>query len=195
MSRQGTGLTRAQWLEAGQDILRDEGIDGVKLQALTTRLNISTGSFYHHFGNFDAYLEALATSYAAEQVEHYLVEARQRAGSDALARLVEVSRIVARERSRELSLAMRAWGRSDARAAQTVRQIDAVVLRFLEEIFLDLGFSAEQAAMRALLAFSVSAADIDPGILGRPLPAFAADIVRLLTSGAAAPERRRDEVS
>ena len=46
-------LGRNDWIASGQVILRKSGISAVKLSALTARLGVSIGSFYHHFTNFD----------------------------------------------------------------------------------------------------------------------------------------------
>ena len=50
-----TDLTPRDWLEAGQSLLRRGGLRALKLRRLATELNVSTGSFYHHFTDFDAY--------------------------------------------------------------------------------------------------------------------------------------------
>src|SRR6476661_8934302 len=59
-------LSRRDWILAGQEILREHGVSGVKLAQLTRRLNVSTGSFYHHFSNFDEYLGATAEAFSVD---------------------------------------------------------------------------------------------------------------------------------
>ena len=75
MGRRGT--SRRDWVEAGQALLIEGGIDAVKLSRLTCALGVSTGSFYHHFGSFDDYLTALAEFYGAEQARVPIDEARE----------------------------------------------------------------------------------------------------------------------
>jgi len=53
-------LSATDWIQAGQELLRERGISAIKLAALTERLGVSTGSFYHHFADFEQYLGALA---------------------------------------------------------------------------------------------------------------------------------------
>jgi len=62
-------LTRKDWILAGQDMLRAEGIAGLKLASLTGRLGVSTGSFYHHFADFEDYLGAVAEYFSADRVQ------------------------------------------------------------------------------------------------------------------------------
>ena len=70
-------LSRRDWILAGQEILREHGVSGVKLAQLTRRLNVSTGSFYHHFANFDAYLGATAEAFSVDRVQGLLNRARK----------------------------------------------------------------------------------------------------------------------
>ena len=51
--------TQTTWLVEGFTILKDTGAAGLTIKNLTTRLNKSKGSFYHHFKNRDDYSEKL----------------------------------------------------------------------------------------------------------------------------------------
>ena len=51
-----TGKTRTDWVEAGQALLIDGGIEAIKLQRLTSHLQVTSGSFYLHFRNLDEFL-------------------------------------------------------------------------------------------------------------------------------------------
>ena len=68
MSRLGTGLSRTDWLDEGQRLLRGRGIEGVSIRALTDGLGVSKGSFYHHFKDLDDYLATLADYFSNEQM-------------------------------------------------------------------------------------------------------------------------------
>ncbi len=174
MSRLGTGVTRRQWLEAGQHLLSKQGIEGVKLRALTKALQVSTGSFYYHFTDFPTYLKDLASYYAVEQLEERLNLAKERSSDDPAARIRELTRIVDEAGGRELTLAMRAWARHDKTAAKAVAQLDAAAFDFIQDAFLELNFSPDEAAARTLIIIAVAIAEPDPGIL-RKLPASLPD--------------------
>ena len=91
-ARRNGRLNRLDWLEAGQAILCEKGISGLKLAALTRRLHVSTGSFYHHFPDFEAYLNAVADHYTADQVRDALRDAAEGA-ADPLGRLRRIRSI------------------------------------------------------------------------------------------------------
>ena len=159
MGRRGT--SRRDWLEAGQALLIEGGIDAVKLQALTCRLGVSTGSFYHHFASFDDYLTALAEIYGAEQARLPVDEARARVGDDPAALLREATLIFSDRSMRQLNVAMRAWAHSDPRALAAIRRYDEILMAELDTVFLALGFDELAAKARTLVMMGLATVDID----------------------------------
>ena len=86
VSPRAPDLTPTDWLEAGQSLLRRGGLRALKLRPLAEELRVSTGSFYHHFPDFDAYQGRLAHHFAETQVTN-LIEALERATPDAIDRI------------------------------------------------------------------------------------------------------------
>lgn len=141
-------LSPADWLEAGQCLLRRGGLRALKLRPLADELRVSTGSFYHHFSDFDAYQGRLADWFADPQVSE-LVAAIGRAEADPVGRIRLLAQTVRRRGLSRLSIAMRAWAESDARARAAVERHDAVVLGFLTDCVEASGFARHDAAVRA----------------------------------------------
>ena len=54
-----TQLSRKDWLDEALRALETEGIGGVRILRLATRLGVTRGSFYWHFENRDELLHAL----------------------------------------------------------------------------------------------------------------------------------------
>ncbi len=163
MARRGT--TQADWVNAGQALLIEGGIEAVKLQTLTCRLGVSTGSFYHHFDSFDAYLTALAAYYGNEQAQLPIEEARQHVGDDPERLLREATTLFGAASMRQLNVAMRAWAQRDPRAREAVRRYDETLMQNLDEVFLDLGFDEIGAKARTLIMMGLATLDIDPKLL------------------------------
>jgi AcrR family transcriptional regulator len=166
MARRRT--TKADWVNAGQALLIEGGIEAVKLQTLTCRLGVSTGSFYHHFGSFDDYLSALAAYYGNEQAQLPIEEARQHVGDDPERVLREASTLFGAGSMRQLNVAMRAWAQRDTRARDAVRRYDETLMENLDEVFLDLGFDETAAKARTLIMMALATLDIDPKLLDPP---------------------------
>jgi AcrR family transcriptional regulator len=148
VSPRAPDLTPTDWLEAGQSLLRRGGLRALKLRPLAEELRVSTGSFYHHFPDFDAYQGRLAHHFAETQVTN-LIEALERATPDAIDRIRLLGQTVRRRGSSRLAIAMRAWAESDERARRAVERHDAIMLDFLARCLTEAGFSRAEAEVRA----------------------------------------------
>ncbi len=184
MGRLGTGLTRSDWLEQGQTLLREAGIEGVSIRALTEALGVSKGSFYHHFRDLDDFLDALADFFSNEQLVAYFARARAEATGDPVSRITALSKIVMKNGGRKLMWAMRAWAKHNKAAAASVRKLDKLSMEFFEDVFLELGFEPKDAKLRAYLFIAATVVDIEPKLLGLSQGEFQDKMVALTTKSA-----------
>lgn len=152
-------LNRTFWLEAGQRLLKDDGPRGVKLRRLAAVLNISTGSFYHHFDDFDDFLGALAAHYSGRQLRDGLEQICQ-ATPDPYGRLLASARHAQANDLPRLAVAMRAWAQSEPRALDAVRALDQALLAFFSDCLTGMGHDADSAAMRAHLLLVSASVDV-----------------------------------
>jgi AcrR family transcriptional regulator len=150
-------LSRTDWVRAGQDVLREDGIAGLKLAVLTARLGVSTGSFYHHFSDFEDYLGAVAEYFSADRVQG-LIDRTMAGAPDPVTRIRRLAKLSLEDHTFELDKAMRIWATMDRRAAVTVARSEKAVLAFLSDAFEDLGFAPEEASLRARILLSVNIA-------------------------------------
>ena len=155
----GPDLTQQDWLEAGQTLLRRGGLRALKLRPLADELGVSTGSFYHHFSDFDAYQGRLANYWAHGQVQE-LLDAITRAEPAPIDRIRRLAQVVRRRGLSRLSIAMRAWADSDPRAAQAVERHDALMLGWLTDCVEANGVAHDQAAVRAYALMSLGLAKV-----------------------------------
>lgn len=150
-------LTRKDWIREGQELLRAEGIAGLKLSSLTRRLAVSTGSFYHHFTDFEDYLGAVAEYYSADRVQG-LIDRTLVGEPDPVTRMQRLAKLSLEDHTFELDKAMRIWATMDERAAITVARSEGLVLAFLARAFEDLGFSPAEGSLRARILLSANIA-------------------------------------
>jgi AcrR family transcriptional regulator len=160
-------LTPCDWLEAGQTLLRRGGLRALKLRPLADELRVSTGSFYHHFADFDAYQGRLAEYFAQTQIAE-LVDAIRRAEAEPVARIRLLAQIVRRRGLSRLSIAMRAWADSDARAQQAVERHDDIVLGFLTDCVEANGFPRHDASVRAYALMTLGLGKVHAPHLSMP---------------------------
>ena len=160
-------LTQRDWLEAGQTLLRRGGLRTLKLRPLADELGVSTGSFYHHFADFDAYQGRLAAHFAETQVTE-LIDAIGRAEADPVGRIRLLAQLVRRRGLSRLSIAMRAWAESDPRAAAAVERHDDLMLGFLTDCLAAAGFSRHDAGVRGYALMTLGLSKVHAPHLSRP---------------------------
>jgi AcrR family transcriptional regulator len=184
LARQKPGngrLSRDDWIAAGQAVLCDVGIAGLRLSVLTRRLRVSTGSFYHHFVDMEDYLAVLARHFSEADVQSILERARAGA-TGPLSRIRRLAAISLDSPIFRLDRAMRVWATFDRRAAASLKASERLVLAFLTDAFADLGFARDDAALRAHLLLSANVALIGDFRLGGDRELFKRSL-ELLSSG------------
>jgi AcrR family transcriptional regulator len=129
------------------------GIDAVRIEDLARRSGRTPGSFYSHFPNREALLDAMVEEWLRRRMAladwfHAHLRRTGRFTLSGILRDVAERRVGLRDlaerrvglwigRSRsELELAMRIWARSDPRALRAVRRLDAVRITHAREMVL-----------------------------------------------------------
>jgi AcrR family transcriptional regulator len=146
-------LSSDDWIHAGYAILAEEGIKSLKLDRLCARLGVTKGSFYWHFDGMPAY----RTSLIAMWGELRDLDRRSFDDMDDVPpreRLASMVASLVSPRHWILERAMREWARTDDAVAASVRASDRRVLQAVRKAFLDHGFSAEDADLRANVVFA-----------------------------------------
>ena len=150
----GRQLTRLDWLGAGEDILREKGFVQLKLAALTDRLRVSTGSFYHHFRDFDDYLAELAEHFDGAEIIRAITDA-SKDGAGPVTRLDNLMNISLRTGLYSLDEAMRDWAVTDKRAKAALERARSMTVVFYTKAFEDMGYTKAEAALRARMLFAM----------------------------------------
>ena len=175
-----TQLDRIAWIEAGTDVLAEEGVDGVRVEVLAKRCGVTKGSFYWHFKDRDDLLDAVLETWKQGRVDDVRKQMHAEPGKarDQIYRVIELYGGGPNRRGMEIELAVRDWARRDARAAAVAAEVDEARLKYTAELFLACGLPAREAASRSLLVyaytFGLSLMHHDRADIG-PLKAWIAD--------------------
>lgn len=154
-------LAPRDWLEIGLALLKTGGLRALKLRAVAEALGASTGSFYHHFKDFDGYHAALAGYFVEAQIDP-LVTALAKSDLAPVQRIHAFADHVRDHDMAQLALAMRAWARSDARAAAAIRDHDDKVLAFLIDQLCAHGFDRVDAGIRGYALLAIGLSEVNP---------------------------------
>jgi AcrR family transcriptional regulator len=149
----GNRLGLDDWIQAGYVLLAEEGIKALKIDRLCDRLGVTKGSFYWHFDGMPSYRAALVESWGGLRDEDRRVfdDMGELAPRERLSKMM--SSLVS-PRHWTLERAMREWARSDDAVAESVRAADRRLLRAVRQAFLDYGFDADEADLRADATFA-----------------------------------------
>lgn len=150
-------LEAKNWTRAGLEVLAERGPEGVKVEALARRLGVTKGSFYWHFKDRDALLEAMLADWR-RRATLAIIDRFERVSGDAATRLVHLLRLPTTDKSSEwgadMELAIRLWGRRDPRARAALEEVDQVRLRYIGGLLSEAGAPPAEVPARAILAYS-----------------------------------------
>ncbi len=149
-------LDAAAWTRAALDLLGEQGIDGVRVELLAKRLGVTKGSFYWHFENRDALHAAMLADWRRRATLTIIerIEAQDDAAETRLRRLLRVPFQIKSDAGAEVELSIRLWARRDPRARNALEEVDMLRLRYIARLLRQLGFSDEQAEVRAMTAYA-----------------------------------------
>lgn len=131
-------------------MLRERGIDHVKVEPLAQRLGVTKGSFYWHFKDRHDLLRSLPEYWARAQTEPVMAHVEGIEGGP-IEKMRAVLEFLAREDPDRYDNAMRAWAQFDPDVAAAVSQIDDRRMALACSLFEEAGLDHKAAAFRARL--------------------------------------------
>jgi AcrR family transcriptional regulator len=145
-------LSVNDWVQEGFRVLAEDGVKSLTLGQLCSRLGVTKGSFYWHFGDMTAYRSALIDTWAVVHDEDRLFD--ELTSLPPRERLSRMMTALVGPRHWMLERAMREWARSEPTVAAAVRASDHSVLAAVRQAFLDAGFDHDQSETRATATFA-----------------------------------------
>jgi AcrR family transcriptional regulator len=144
---------RRDWLRAGLRRLASSGIDRVRIEPLAKELGVTKGSFYWHFSDRTALLNAMLREWADTATEAVIAQAEE-AGAEPQARLKRLTTIASEGFDAQLELALRDWGRRDRAVGRVLEEIDGRRMSYLRQLLRESGFESIEVETRAFLLYS-----------------------------------------
>lgn len=147
-----TNLTREHYYEAALDVIAGDGVEAVTIATLCQRLNVTIGSFYHHFKSSKAFLQAFYGWWEAEHAFHLVDQARSE--PDPIARLALLKKL-AGGLPHGAEAAIRSWSRSHSDAAAAQSRVDDARIEVVHDTLRELGLPPGRAKTLAVMAVAV----------------------------------------
>ena len=182
-------LTRDDWITAALAAIADGGLAAVGVEPLAARLGATKGSFYWHFENRDALLEAAIRRWEKETTTDVAAEITAARDTPASQFRRLVATVIERAEQDRVGPALLASTTHPA-VSQALERVTTARLNLIATVFRRLGFTQAEARRRALLAYSAylghgQLAHSTPGVLpatraGRR--AYLTDAIHALTT-------------
>jgi AcrR family transcriptional regulator len=182
-------LTRDDWINVALSSIADGGLAAVGVEPLAARLGATKGSFYWHFENRDALLEAAVNRWEKETTTDVAAEMSAAAGGPASQFRRLIVTVIERAEHDRVGPALLASAAHPA-VAPALERVTAARLSLIAALLRRLGFAPAESRRRALLAYSAylghgQIAHSTPGVLPATKGARRAyldDAIRALTT-------------
>ncbi|MFC5138145.1 TetR/AcrR family transcriptional regulator [Actinomycetospora rhizophila] len=147
-----TVTSREGFFDAAMTLLARQGRSGLRLAALCRAVGVTSGSFYHHFGGWDGFVDALLEHWETVDTRR-LAEIAGRE-PDPEGRL-DVLKHLALTFPHEAETAIRSWAHGDARVAVVQERVDEQRRRVVLDALVAAGTDEQRAGRLADLALAV----------------------------------------
>ncbi|MGW1378790.1 TetR/AcrR family transcriptional regulator [Streptomyces sp. NPDC002446] len=145
-------LTARDWADAALAAIGEGGLAAVAVEPLAARLGTTKGSFYWHFANRDALVEAALQRWEELRTEAVITEVEAEPDpAERLRRLLRHATDRSAEDRLELSLLATA---AQPRVAAALARVTERRVGYLASLFTELGFPEDEARRRGLLAYT-----------------------------------------
>ncbi|PWK60062.1 TetR/AcrR family transcriptional regulator [Roseicyclus mahoneyensis] len=145
-------LTREDWLDLGLRQLAQGGAEAVKLAPVCKAAGVTRGSFYHHFDDHDAFLQAMARHWVLTHTEGLVARFPAAASAGEKERLLTE---MAMQVDFHVELGIREVARRNGAVAAIVAAADARRLQVLTMLYAErFGIDQDRARMAAKLEYA-----------------------------------------
>ncbi|MFE7777865.1 TetR/AcrR family transcriptional regulator [Streptomyces sp. NPDC057445] len=145
-------LTAQDWAEAALTAIGERGLAAVAVEPLAARLGTTKGSFYWHFPNREALIEAALARWEVLCTDEIITLVEREPDPEKRLRLLFTeATAAAAEDPLEVSLLATA---DHPHVAAVLRRVTERRVSYVATLFEDLGFPPEEARRRGLLAYT-----------------------------------------
>jgi AcrR family transcriptional regulator len=150
-------LNPDDWVDAAVRCMLRSSVDGVSIEKLARTLGVTRGSFYWHFRNRAALLDAVLRRWEwyTIRLNEFLNDGRQDPSHRLLRLLRLPERAVGSVPPSDFDLAIRGWARRSAKACAATKRVEALRHAPVFAIFRDFGVNADRAQVLSLLCAGI----------------------------------------
>jgi AcrR family transcriptional regulator len=144
--------SQLDWLNEGLRALAQVNADGLTIDFMTARLGVTKGSFYHHFGSYPRFVEALLAHF--EDIGTSQIITITAAAGEPLAKLKALIDI-STDYAAQTEVAIRAWALHDKTVQAVQERIDQRRVDYVCQLLGELGFTESKAQILAQVLYTL----------------------------------------
>ncbi len=144
-------IEREDWFTAGLKILSKAGFQKITIENLCETLKVTKGSFYHHFKNTDAYVEALMNYWMTTNTKD-LIQKAEKAQSPQ--EKIDMLNKLVLKRSNKSEQVIRGWSFSNKIVRRYLVEADKIRLEHTSKLKLLCGEKPQKAKQLAILEYA-----------------------------------------
>ncbi len=146
--------SKEDWLNEGLLVLSEIGEAGLTIDLLATRLEVTKGSFYHHFQNRQDFLERMLDYWEYRNTEEF-IEISEQGGTpnEKAERLTEL--VVSKADDPPIEVAIRSWAMRDEVARSYQARVDERRIGYIRQLMLEMGIEDDVALRMAQITYTV----------------------------------------
>ncbi|MBD2858077.1 TetR/AcrR family transcriptional regulator [Spongiibacter sp. KMU-158] len=154
--------------EAFEIIAESGSYDGLTIDNLCTRLNVSKGSFYWHFKGRAGLIEAVVGAWSGRLHENIYSDIDAQTGGEPELGIAQVIEVWSNSNISRIDRVMRNLACKDENVQQAVAQADQLLLGFLKSKLIGIGLASDEAQRWARLLIAIGIAQ--PQLAHLPMP-------------------------
>lgn len=181
-------VSRDDWVQAALDLVAAEGFDALSVEGLAKRAGATKGSFYHHFSDRAALIQAVLQEWQQRALTGVITELDEAPTSERLAKLLTVSLVGAGATHAALEWAILAAA-DDPAVGDVVRAVHRARIDYLTRLFRARGLPTAAADARARICYAAYLGNLQLLHLGESgrggKTAFRAELLAMIDAPAA----------
>ena len=145
-------IEKKDWFTKGLKVLATEGFAKITIDNLCSILKVTKGSFYHHFGNVDGYIDSLMKYWLEENTLSFIEKSEKISDADKRVNILYEMAIMSSIKEEQ---AIRAWGYSNKIVSSYVQKVDEMRLNYVTQLEEKIGLNNKEARDSALILYSL----------------------------------------
>jgi AcrR family transcriptional regulator len=181
--------SKDDYFRTALELLADGGVGALTIANLCARLEVTTGSFYAHFGGIREFHSAFLEQWADGRI--YQLKDQVDGTPDPLER-IDLLRRIALAVNHEAESAIRGWARTNPVVSEFQRRVDGAREKVLVQAFVDIGIDKAEARVLARIGLTilVGTQQMEPQVDRKRLDSLLSEYQRWLESRRGAAELR-----